>query len=61
MEQRRRPEYNLDIFADLACVKDVVKGKSTSVPAFASQACVLLATRAEYPHFPSVRHRTSVP
>lgn len=26
MEPRRRPEYNLDIFADLACVKDVVKG-----------------------------------
>ncbi|KAF2866508.1 autophagy-related protein [Massariosphaeria phaeospora] len=25
MEQRRRPEYNLEIFADLACVKDVVK------------------------------------
>ncbi|KNG50475.1 DUF1649-domain-containing protein [Stemphylium lycopersici] len=25
MEPRRRPEYNLDIFADAACVKDVVK------------------------------------
>ncbi|EMD67556.1 hypothetical protein COCSADRAFT_81923 [Bipolaris sorokiniana ND90Pr] len=25
MEQRRRPEYNLDIFADAAFVKDVVK------------------------------------
>lgn len=25
-QQRRRPEYHLDIFADLACVKDVVKG-----------------------------------
>ncbi|KAL1608403.1 hypothetical protein SLS60_003345 [Paraconiothyrium brasiliense] len=25
MEPRRRPEYHLDIFADLACVKDVVK------------------------------------
>jgi autophagy-related protein 101 len=30
MESRRRPEYNLDIFADLACVKDVVKGASES-------------------------------
>jgi autophagy-related protein 101 len=29
MESRRRPEYNLDIFADLACVKDVVKGEFT--------------------------------
>ena len=28
MEPRRRPEYNLEIFADLACVKDVVKGMS---------------------------------
>lgn len=27
MEPRRRPEYNLDIFADAAFVKDVVKGK----------------------------------
>ena len=26
MEQRRPPEYILEIFADLACVKDVVKG-----------------------------------
>jgi len=26
MEPRRRPEYHIDIFADLACVKDVVKG-----------------------------------
>ncbi|KAI4625074.1 uncharacterized protein J4E88_006320 [Alternaria novae-zelandiae] len=25
MEPRRRPEYNLEIFADAACVKDVVK------------------------------------
>ncbi|CAI6334041.1 unnamed protein product [Periconia digitata] len=25
MEPRRRPEYHIDIFADLACVKDVVK------------------------------------
>lgn len=25
MEPRRRPEYNLEIFADTACVKDVVK------------------------------------
>ncbi|KAF2750461.1 DUF1649-domain-containing protein [Sporormia fimetaria CBS 119925] len=25
MEQRRPPEYNLDVFADVACVKDVVK------------------------------------
>jgi hypothetical protein len=28
MDTRRRPEYNLEIFADAACVKDVVKGKS---------------------------------
>jgi hypothetical protein len=28
MEARRRPEYNLEIFADAACVKDVVKGES---------------------------------
>jgi hypothetical protein len=28
MEPRRRPEYNLEIFADAACVKDVVKGES---------------------------------
>lgn len=27
MDQRRRPEYSLDIFADPACVKDVVKGQ----------------------------------
>jgi hypothetical protein len=27
MEPRRRPEYNLEIFADAACVKDVVKGE----------------------------------
>lgn len=26
MEPRRRPEYNLDVFADTAFVKDVVKG-----------------------------------
>lgn len=26
MDARRRPEYNIDIFADVACVKDVVKG-----------------------------------
>lgn len=32
MEQRRRPEYNLEIFADLACVKDVVKGESALMP-----------------------------
>jgi autophagy-related protein 101 len=31
MEPRRRPEYNLDIFADLACVKDVVKGASMAL------------------------------
>jgi hypothetical protein len=31
MEPRRRPEYNLDIFADLACVKDVVKGESSAL------------------------------
>lgn len=36
MEQRRRPEYNLEIFADLACVKDVVKGESTLLPCVTS-------------------------
>jgi hypothetical protein len=35
MESRRRPEYNLDIFADLACVKDVVKGASAGPVCFA--------------------------
>lgn len=35
MEPRRRPEYNLEIFADAACVKDVVKG--TFAPSYCSR------------------------
>lgn len=27
MEQRRPPEYTLDVFADPTCVKDIVKGR----------------------------------
>lgn len=27
MEERRSPEYTLEIFADRTCVKDVVKGQ----------------------------------
>ena len=30
MEQRRTPEYTLEVFADPACVKDVVKGMFAS-------------------------------
>jgi len=28
MDERTTPEYTLEIFADRACVKDVVKGQS---------------------------------
>ena len=55
MEQRRRPEYNLDIFADLACVKDVVKGESIlAFPAY-SQTSAVPANRSQNPHFPCAR------
>jgi hypothetical protein len=52
MEPRRRPEYNLDIFADLACVKDVVKG--------ASKYTVFMSNPNIPPHYalPSVRFTT---
>jgi hypothetical protein len=46
MEPRRRPEYNLEIFADLACVKDVVKGMSFRLlPCFDCGQFL-------YPHYP---------
>ena len=46
MEQRRRPEYNLEIFADLACVKDVVKGEFACLPARFQILCVFAEASA---------------
>jgi hypothetical protein len=57
MDTRRRPEYNLEIFADAACVKDVVKGKSL----FSFQTISVLSIGATFsPHFTSPRPDSAV-
>jgi hypothetical protein len=59
MEQRRRPEYNLEIFADLACVKDVVKGGSIfAVLPASSYASVASAVGLE--HLPPLPLRPDI-
>jgi hypothetical protein len=54
---RRRPEYNLEIFADAACVKDVVKGEFPLLPF----KMLFLSIGATFPPPPCVCSRRTWP
>ena len=62
MDQRRCPEYNLEVFADPQSVKEVVKGKHITYNEYHRVRCLtmpgVLQTIFFHRFFPSIRPRT---